>query len=476
VSLGSGSLSSASGDVDLVAAQSVLVGGAIEAGGTATIRVSEGEFRMRGSASLTASVAASVHAAGTIDIGEPAKKDLTSGWPRIVTRGSDVVLDGGTVDIVGGAGVTVDAATARAGGDGEFRVLAQDAIAVARTISGRGDVRLQSIAGDVDVAAAIVRSEDMALDGSVTIETWLAGGTIDATNATIQSGASTGASGAVSVLVHDPGDVPGVEAFILPKKVAVKASATAPEKTRLVAAGFYDVGTGAVAFTDAATITVGAHEFEVPANGFVSNRTGKVFKHVSDGLRVKIVPNKLGSSRARCRLDARGAVLDGKIPVDGPVGLAFQFGDALPGSGTVSLTAGKYALGRKRGALVAPNLYPARLKAALKGGGKDSLLLIVGLATDGATPAAAPDLRVDFGTAFTLERASADFTRKGDTYVAPGAVLDYARETLTVKVKAVDLGPDFVEGPQPVGIRVALGVDVREVRVRMVRKGKKLVY
>jgi hypothetical protein len=476
VSMNDGSLSSASGDLDLVATQSVLIGGAIDAGGTVTIRVSEGEFRMSGSASLTASLAASIHAAGTIDIGPPAKKELTARWPRIVTRGSDVILDCGAVDVAGGADVTIDAVTARAGGDGGFRVLAQGPIAVGRTISGRADVSLQSIAGDVDVAEAIVRSEDMGLDGSVTVETWLAGGRIDATNATIQSGASTSTSGAVSVLVHDPGDVGAVESFILPKKVTVKTSAGAPEKTRLVAAGFYDVGTGAVAFTDAATIRVGSQAFAVPADGFVPNKTGSIFKYVSDELRVKIIPNKLGSSRARCRLDARGAVLDGKVPVDGDVDLSFQFGAGLAGGGTVSLTAGKYALGRKRGALVAPNLFPARVKATLKGAGKDALLMIAGLATDGVTPAAAPDLRVDFGTGFTLERSSAEFTRKGDKYVAPGVVLDYLKETLTVKVKDLDLAGAFAEGPQPVDLRVELGADAREVRVRVVRKGKKLVY
>jgi len=476
VSLGNGALSAGSGDVDLVAAGSVLVGGSIETAGTATVRVSEGEFRMRGSASLMAGVTASVHAVGTIDIGEPEGKDIAPRRPRFVTRGSDVAVDCGAVDIVGGADVTIDAAIARAGGAGDFRVLAQGPIAVARTITGRGNVSLQSIAGDIDVVDATVRSEDMELDGSVTVETWNAGGTIDATNATIRSGSSAGTSGDVSVLVHDPVDVEVVESFILPKKVVFKTFAGKPEKTRLVASGFYDVGTGPVALTDAATITVGSHAFDVPASGFVPNKKGTVFKHTSDGLRVKIIPNKFGSSRARCRLDARGAVLDGAVPVDGDVGLVFQFGSAITGGGTVSLTAGKYAYGRKRGALIEPNLFPSRAKATLRGPGKDALAMVVGLATDGVTPSVAPDLHVRLGTGFVLERLSGEFEKKGERYVAPGVVLDYARETLTLKLKGIYLGPAFVEGSQPVSIGVALGAESREVRVRMVKSGKKLLY
>jgi hypothetical protein len=55
-------------------------------------------------------------------------------------------------------------------------------------------------------------------------------------------------------------------------------------------------------------------------------------------------------------------------------------------------------------------------------------------------------------------------------------VLDYKKETITIKAKGVDLG-EFVEGSQPVNVTLGLGEDdVRQVQVRMVRKDKVLKY
>jgi len=132
--------------------------------------------------------------------------------------------------------------------------------------------------------------------------------------------------------------------------------------------------------------------------------------------------------------------------------------------------------------LKAPSLYLSRAKAALKGEGKDAFLVTCGLATDGVTPDAAPDLVVGFGDDFVAAVPGASFVRDGDRFVFQGdaggvrsAVLDFLRETVTVKAKGVDLGV-FEDGAQAVGIRVELGSDSREVRVRMGRKGTRLVY
>ena len=108
--------------------------------------------------------------------------------------------------------------------------------------------------------------------------------------------------------------------------------------------------------------------------------------------------------------------------------------------------------------------------------GRIPLKLFLGLATQGGTPETAPDVRVEFGEDFALDVASTEFERRGDRYVAPGVVLNYLRETLSVNVKKVSLGDGFVEGPQPVVVKVRLGASSREVRVRMVRRGKQLRY
>lgn len=173
--------------------------------------------------------------------------------------------------------------------------------------------------------------------------------------------------------------------------------------------------------------------------------------------------------------------LTGKVALDGPLTLRFTQG-AVDGRGDVTLSHGAYALGRVRGALVAPNLYLARAKAAIKGGGKDAFALVVGLATDGTTPAAAADVTVRLGDTFTATVPAGSFTRQGDKYVFKGAVggvssivADYKRETISVAAKGIDLGA-FTDGPQAVLVSIALGSDRRDVRLRMVKKGHALRY
>src|SRR5205823_948882 len=132
--------------------------------------------------------------------------------------------------------------------------------------------------------------------------------------------------------------------------------------------------------------------------------------------------------------------------------------------------------------LVAPNLWLAAAKATVKGAGKDALSLRAGLATNGVTPASAPDVVVGFGGSATATIPSASFKRSGDRYVFAGnvggitkVVLDYLRETVTVVGKGMTLG-SFPDGAQPVVVSIAVGADSRAVRVRMVKKGAALKY
>jgi hypothetical protein len=54
-------------------------------------------------------------------------------------------------------------------------------------------------------------------------------------------------------------------------------------------------------------------------------------------------------------------------------------------------------------------------------------------------------------------------------------VLDYKRETITVKGKALSLG-SYADGSDAVTISIGLGTDSRAVAVRAVKKGTSLKY
>ena len=148
----------------------------------------------------------------------------------------------------------------------------------------------------------------------------------------------------------------------------------------------------------------------------------------------------------------------------------------------MTLAHGKYALGKVRGALVAPNLYLFRARAGLHGGGKDTLALLVGLATNGTTPAQASDVKVAFGGTLSATIPAGSFTKKGDVFAFKGNVdgitkvaLDYKRETIAVAGRGLDLGT-FAQGGNAVTVAIGLGSDARAVEVRMVRKGNGLRY
>ncbi len=267
-----------------------------------------------------------------------------------------------------------------------------------------------------------------------------------------------------------------VASFILPKKVKAKLNAANPAKGSLVVAGFLDTGPAGDPDLDAgATVAVGTLEVEIPGLG--ADASGTKFTHLGEGLSLLVKTSKAGSSRAKFRLKFRGD-LEESVDPEGFLTLGFDNG-TVAGTGRVGLTGGAYVLGRKPGALLEPNLYLAKAKAVLRGEGKDSPAMTVGLATDGVAPETAPDVALGFGGDWALDVAGTSFLRSGDrlTATVEGAtvVLDYARGTLTLKAKGTTLGT-FPEGGQAVVITLALGDDAREVQVRMARKGAKLVY
>lgn len=269
-----------------------------------------------------------------------------------------------------------------------------------------------------------------------------------------------------------------VDSFFLPKRVVAKVNAKDATKSTLIAAGFFDTGASAVDLTQPATLVVGGFTFNVPE--LVAAADGKSYTYKASGVVFSVVPNPSGSSRAKFKLTTTGD-LTGMIALTGDLDLRFTQG-AVDGRCTVALAGGKYALGKIRGALVAPNLFLVRSKETVKGGGKDSLSVVVGLATKGVTPAAPSALTIAFGGTFSQTIPAASFVKKGDQFQFKGnaggitkAVVDYLRETITISGKSLDLGA-FAQGANSVLISAGLGSESRAVRVRMARKAATLTY
>lgn len=413
----------------------------------------------------------------------------------VLSEGGDVTIESCSI-----TGNTTDAS-----GDGAGGVLAEGGLLTVSnsTISGNtvhagGNVGggLDSEGGDVSMTATTVACNHATSDGGDAAGGLLSGGGAVALDTSTLAGNTATTSGTgvsddqllsqgpapvlTSTVVTDDtsscGSSSGIASFFLPKRVVVKVDAAEPAKSRLVAAGFFDTGPGAVDLTGAATLDVGGLHVDVPS----LTPKGAAFLLQGGGTTFKIVPNRSGSSRAKFKLITVGD-FTGQISPDGPLVLHFQDA-AVDGGGTVTLAGGKYALGRVRGALVEPNLYLVSARATLRGSGQDALSMKVGLATAGTTPAQASDVSIAFGPTLSVTIPAASFVKNGDTYAFKGnvggitkVVLDYARETIAIAGKALDLG-SFAQGGNSVAIAIGVGSDARAVQVRMVRNRAALRY
>lgn len=272
--------------------------------------------------------------------------------------------------------------------------------------------------------------------------------------------------------------VPTIDSFFLPKKVAYRKDAATPAKSVLKTSGFFDTGSKSVDLTAAATLTIGTNDFAIPGLG--ASPDGRTFTYQDASLRFIVVKNPFGSSRAKFRLQYVGD-LGASVPANGELDVRFR-NAVVDGRCRVALTNGGFRIGKKRGALVEPNLFVVRSHASVRGPGKDSVTVVVGLATNGTTPAATEDLRVEFGTGLSATVPAASFARDGDRYVFAGdadgvakVTLDYARETVFIVGKGLDLG-SLAEGENPLRIVVGLGAANRGVSVRVARKKSTVKY
>ena len=193
------------------------------------------------------------------------------------------------------------------------------------------------------------------------------GGTVNVTDSTfvgnvgIAPGEGRVGSGVVSsgpqpVLTNttvneDTSSCGAIASFFLPKRVKVTVNTKDASKSRLVAAGFVDTGPEVVDLSSPASLDVGGFHFDAPS--LTARR--KAFVLESGETRLTITPKGMGSSRAKFKLITVGD-FTGKIDPNSELDLHFT-NPTVDADGIVKLTDGRYALGKIRGALIAPNLY-----------------------------------------------------------------------------------------------------------------------
>ncbi len=289
--------------------------------------------------------------------------------------------NGGAIRLIAGsAGIDLQAYVDAIGSDIYMQCEGDISLEGTAEASGGGNVSMISENGDILVVDAMVMTASGSIPtvtGDVLLESFGGSGAlIDATNATIVSGdAPTGTSGDVSLLIHDTGTI---QSFVLPKTVKVKINENKPEKSKVNAAGFFDTGPDATPLGGPATVTVGDLQYSAVLE---PNKKGTAFLFKTGGVKLQIKPAGSGSSRAKFRLTITDD-FEGNVPDEGDITLRFDTA-AANGEGTVGLENGKYKLGKRRGLLSSPNVFPFKIKQVHKGDGKDVLSILAGLATEG---------------------------------------------------------------------------------------------
>ena len=129
-------------------------------------------------------------------------------------------------------------------------------------------------------------------------------------------------------------------------------------------------------------------------------------------LKFSIVPNLRDSSRGRFKLKVSKTTLAGVVNPDAAVSFHFRATGLPDAQGRVTLTAGRYTLGKKRGALILPQFFPQRAKAQVGAANADTLSFVGGFATNGQTPTAlVGTVRFGFGPAYSRAIDGTLFTK-----------------------------------------------------------------
>jgi len=301
--------------------------------------------------------------------------------------------------------------------------------------------------------------------------------TVDLLKKTVLGTADVGSSPrGVSVVIQE--EETQVASFFLPKKVKLKIAG--PGKDKLVSAGFFDDGGETVDYTQPVTLRVGGFEETFL---LTSNNSGTAYKHKGYRVKMKIRPNLKGSSRGKFRLKIGKTTLQGKIDPEADLEIHFTAAGLSDASGTVTLTRGFYGLGQNRGALLSPGFFPSKMKVVTSDTKPDKVLLKGGSATNGITPSSLDHVVVALGDTFSRTILGSQFTKKGDVFkfaireggVKLTVVLNYARETITLKSKGIEVG-DLTTSTADVLVDAGPGIPPVRTMIRLGASGSKRFY
>jgi titin len=256
-----------------------------------------------------------------------------------------------------------------------------------------------------------------------------------------------------------------------------KASIVRPKKSgspsKLTVSGEFDVGGRNVDVGTAATFGVGTGLLGVAA----PVKKGSSYTFSAAGVKVTLKPSS-GSSRVGFTLQTD----DAHVALPGPddtLTIAYENG-SFRAVGTVRLAGGVF-LPPKKGSYVDPPFNVVTVVASLKSGAKDTLSVKGGFYPTDGVPAAAPEVHVSFGP-YDLVAASLDFKRVGNSWVfkesglgSTTVTLDYAKGTLSVVVKGVELG-SYGAGSEPVHVLVEFAGVHFEDTPSLASNGKSLKY
>ncbi len=299
-------------------------------------------------------------------------------------------------------------------------------------------------------------------------------------------------SGAAWVQIPIIAAEPVAGAFI-PKKVTFVADAGgggAKKRTDpgVSASGTLDLGPNEVDLTLPAMLTVGGGMYDLPS-GLTESSDGKKFTAELDlggdeSLFFEIKPDKKGKSSADFEIELDDAL---PIAVGGFLDLVFE-NDDVTAVGRVVMTDFEYKREKIRGTVVMPVASIKKLKTKIKTESqsddpKDSVTVTFRFATDGTTPATAPDLKFQYGGfeqilpggEFTLKKDK--FTWKGDAPGVTKATIDYKKEQIKVTAKELffDLEDDLDQNVSAT-VTISLDDDGRAVSVRAHQKNKNVKY
>lgn len=293
----------------------------------------------------------------------------------------------------------------------------------------------------------------------------------------VQAGGSVSGGPRVREIDAPPAPVV-VDGAFLPLKGKAKLSASAPAKSKLTVSGILDTGSVSPSFGTLTTLSAAG----IQTAGVQPVSIGSRYRLASAGFVLDIVPSPIGSSRTTFKLAYTGD-LSGKVSPDGEVPIAYADSTADVG-GRLRLEGGRYAL-RGKGSLRAPTFQVAKTVAKVLGPGKDRLALTLAASRIEDVPTSAIDVRLRFGDALDVLLPADAFRRRGSTFVlahpvggVKSASLDYDGGAFRFAASGLDLSAANGSGTGPVTVRIslALGVDRREVVVRLGRKGKSLRY